>query len=61
MYTEVKQYKVRCDCCLAESETLNSKRIPRGWTQKEVGPCGMTNYFRTENYCFKCSKKKNNR
>jgi hypothetical protein len=31
--------------------------LPTGWTAHEVGPCGMTDHYREEHLCPKCSKK----
>jgi hypothetical protein len=50
-----------CDQCSArlrvEISSSMGRFLPTGWTAHEVGPCGMTDHYREEHLCPKCSKK----
>lgn len=60
MIREIKTFEIVCNQCHA-TETFtglygpNDK--PKDWGIREVGPCGLTNYFRKEDLCPKCMKK----
>ena len=50
---EVKQFRYTCDHKGCGFQCV-SEQLPPGWqlVRKEVGPCGMTDYFRTDEAYF---------
>ena len=51
MRTEVKTYIIRCDGCHKTMASKDKLFLFR------VGPCGLTDYFRTEEVCGICAPK----
>lgn len=59
MNFEVKTYKYICDKCKKEAVVHAMYNIlPIGWTTEEVGPCGLTDYYRDEDICTSCNNQK---
>lgn len=52
MQREIKQYEYFCDCCHKKVSGLD--KLPH---TVKVGPCGLTDYFRDEDWCTSCFKK----
>ena len=55
MIRELKTFEYRCDFC-GETKVSQSFRQehPSGWGLIEVGPCGLTDYYRNDLACEKC-------
>lgn len=59
MFQELKTLKVTCDtygCGTSVIITVRAcdSKLPDGWVYKEVGPCGITDYYKTDVFCPKC-------
>ena len=57
MIQERKTYLITCDSCRSSFQysALSERDLPPGWRTVQVGPCGMTDYYRTEHRCSGCS------
>lgn len=55
MKQELKVYKFTCYMChVSIIITGRPGEKPPGWEVTQVGPCGMTNYFKDEEVCKDC-------
>lgn len=54
--TTIREFEWKCDHCqrVEKVKGVKNKR-PQGWTVQSVGPCGMTDYFRDEDWCDLCT------
>lgn len=58
---KLNKFVFRCDTCNVEKiiESTMKPDLPKGWAYREVGPCGLTNYYKNVEICPKCVKKEN--
>jgi hypothetical protein len=58
---EIKRYRITCDHCFDHAvnveTTFDPPGLPEGWSVLDVGPCGMTGYYRQEWWCLGCVQK----
>jgi hypothetical protein len=56
MRTELRTWRLTCDKC-KKSVIVQAYLFerPKGWGDRSVGPCGLTNYYRDEDLCPKCA------
>jgi hypothetical protein len=57
---KLRTYERRCDKCDKRERTEatgSAPLLPIGWTRRSIGPCGLTNYYRDEEWCPECSVK----
>jgi ribosomal protein L37E len=53
---ELKHFKISCDRCswtMVTVDTISATK-PEGWEYVRVGPCGMTDYYRSDLLCSTC-------
>ena len=62
MRREIKKFEIRCDGPLCRNTVLiegtnKEHEKPAGWGSVNVGPCGLTGYYRDELFCPDCLAK----
>lgn len=58
MILELKTLRVTCDRC-GKTKVYSSTTVylpPDGWKTIQIGPCGMTDYYRVGHLCPSCAQ-----